>query len=85
MKDQVIHLTHSQYAIPALDWIFKHPIFKSTDFVHQANIPQATARRILKCLRDNGICTTMVEPRGRQAAILAFPALLNLTEESQVF
>ncbi len=84
MKDQVIHLTHSQHAIPALDWIFKRPIFKSIDFVSQANIPQATARRILKCLRDNGICTTMVEPQGRQAAILAFPALLNLTEGNQV-
>ena len=84
MKDQVIQLTHSQHAIPALDWIFKCPIFKSTDFVSQANIPQTTARRILKCLRDNSICTTMVEPQGRQAAILAFPALLNLTEGNQV-
>lgn len=80
MKDQVIHLTHSQHVIPALDWIFK-----STDFVHQANIPQATAQRILKRLRDNGICITMAEPRGRQAAILAFPKLLNLTEGDQVF
>ncbi len=84
MKDQVIRLIHSQHAVPALDWIFKHPIFKSTDFVRQANIPQATARRILKRLRDNGICTTMVEPRGQQAAILAFPALLNLTEGNQM-
>ncbi len=84
MKDQVIHLTHSQYAIPALDWIFKRPVFKSTDFVNQAHIPAPTARRILNCLRDNGICITMVEPRGRKAAILAFPTLLNITEESQV-
>ena len=85
MKDQVINLTHSQYAIPALDWIFKRPVFKSTDFVNQAHIPGPTSRRILKCLRDNGICTTMVEARGRQAAILAFPELLNLTEGNQAF
>ena len=80
LKDQVIQLTRSQYAIPALDFIFKRPIFKSTDFVTQANIPAATARRILTCLRDNSICTTTVEARGRRPAILAFPALLDITE-----
>ena len=84
MKDEVINLTRSQYAITALDWIFKRPIFKSTDFVNQEHIPAPTARRILNCLRDNDICKTMVEARGRQAAILAFPKLLNLTEGSQV-
>lgn len=80
MKEQVINLTHSQYAIPALDWIFRRPIFKSTDFVKQAGIPAPTARRILKYLRDSNICTTMVEARGQRAAILTFPELLTITE-----
>lgn len=83
LKDQVIDLTHSQYAIPALDWIFKRPIFKSTDFVAQTNIPAPTARRILKCLRDSSICITTEEARGRRTAILAFPAPLNITEGHQ--
>ena len=85
MKEQVINLTHSRHAIPALDWIFKWPVFKSTDFVKQTDIPAPTARRILKFLRDSNICTTMVEARGRRAALLAFPKLLNLTEGNQVF
>ena len=84
MKDQVISLTHSRYAIPALDWLFKHPIFKSTDFVKQADIPAPTSRRILNCLRRSNICTTMVDARGRRAALLVFPQLLAITEESPV-
>ena len=83
MKDQIIKLTSSQHAIPSLDWIFKQPIFKSTDFVNQAGIP--TARRILKCLLDSNICTTMMKARGQRAAVLAFPELLNLTEGEKVF
>ena len=50
--------------------------------VRQADIPAPTARRILKCLQDSNICTAMVEARGRQAAILAFPQLLAITEEN---
>ena len=81
MKEQVISLTRSQYAIPALDWLFRRPIFKSTDFTNQADIPTPTARRILTCLRDNNICTTMAEARGQRAAVLAFPQLLAITAE----
>ena len=84
MKDQVINLTHSQYGVPALDWIFRQPIFKSTDFVNQADIPEATARRILKCLRDNNICTNMEKGRGRRPALLVFPQLLEITEGNQI-
>ncbi|HBP52987.1 MAG TPA: hypothetical protein DD643_00910 [Synechococcus sp. UBA8638] len=84
MKEQVISLTHSRYAIPALDWIFRWPIFKSTDFVKQTGIPAPTARRILKCLRDSKICTTMMAARGRRAALLVFPQLLAITEENRM-
>ena len=84
MKEQIIKLTHSRHAIPALDWIFRRPVFKSTDFVKQAGIPAPTARRILKCLRDSNICTTMTEARGRRAALLVFPQLLAITEENPV-
>ena len=54
MKVRVIDLTRSQYAIYALDWAFSRPIFRSTDFLAQARIPEPSARRLLKVLRDNG-------------------------------
>ncbi len=80
MKGRTIDLTRSQYAIYALDWIFERPIFRSADFVSQVAIPAPTARRILKILREAGILTALVEARGRRSAVLAFPALLAITE-----
>ena len=40
MKSTFVDLTHSQYAIHALDWIFERPIFQSSDFVRNAAIPE---------------------------------------------
>lgn len=80
MKHQVAEMTRSQYAIHALDWIFERPIFKSSDFVAAAGIPAATARRFLSVLRDGGVLKPLYAGRGRRAAVLAFPALLNIAE-----
>jgi hypothetical protein len=38
-KTEMVDLTHSQYSLPALDWIFERPIFSSSDFVENAGIP----------------------------------------------
>ncbi len=85
MKGRVVGLTRSQYAIFALDWIFGQPIFQSTDFVSQSAIPAPTARRILNLLREAGILETIIEGRGRRAAVLAFPELLNIVEGGKEF
>ena len=82
MKGRVIKLTRSKFAIIALDWIFVRPIFRSIDFVTAAGIAKPTARRILRVLRESGILTVAVKERGRQSAILAFPELLDIVEES---
>jgi hypothetical protein len=39
---------------------------------------------LLKKLKDSGVLTTIRESSGRRAAILAFPKLLNITEEREV-
>lgn len=85
MKQQVVGATRSQYAIHALDWVFGKPIFKSSDFVAGAGIPEATAKRILTVLREEGVLTVVQEGRGRRAAVLAFPGLLNIAEGRDVF
>ena len=85
MKPKIAESTRSQYAIHALDWIFERPIFKSSDFVAHVRIPDPTAKRILAVLRDEGILKTLVEGRGRRAAVLAFRALLNIAEEYDAF
>ncbi|MCK5229040.1 MAG: Fic family protein [Desulfobulbaceae bacterium] len=84
-KTQVVEITHSQYAIHTLDYIFSRPIFKSTDFTGNTEVPEPTAKRILKLLRDNGILITFREGSGRRAAIYAFKELLNVAEGEKVF
>ena len=78
-------ITRSQFAIYALDSIFCKPVFRSSDFTAQDQIPAPTARRILKELRDNQILVTIREPKGRKSSILAFAELLNITEGKKLF
>lgn len=82
MKRHVAELTHSQYAIAALDFIFELPVFRSTHFIAQDNVPAPAARRILNVLRDDGILTTLRPARGRSPAIFMFDELLDIAEGS---
>lgn len=84
MKRELPELTRSQYAVRALDWIFERPIFKGSSFVSGAGIPAPTARRFLKLLRDESILQDLSPASGRRAAVLAFPALLNIAEGREV-
>jgi Fic family protein len=85
MKPRVVEVTRSQYAIHALDWIFAHPIFRSSHFVRDAGIPEATARRFLRMLCDGEILRPVIAGRGSRASVLAFPALLEVAEGRQPF
>lgn len=84
-KGEVVGLLHSQYAIHALDYIFEHPIFKSSDFTNSGGIPSPSAKRILGLLRENGIIRTIKESSGRRPAVYSFPALLNVAEGKKLF
>ena len=69
-----------RYALPALDWIFANPVFRSADFVAKLNIPEHAARDFLRVLVDGGILAVRNPARGRRSAILTFPELIALTE-----
>ena len=85
MKSHFVDLTHSQYAIHALDWIFERPVFKSSDFIRSTSIPTPTAKRILNVLKNEAILKTIEEGSGRKSAVLAYPPLLNIAEGYQAF
>jgi Fic family protein len=85
MKTRFVDLTHSQYAIHALDWIFERPIFKSSDFIRSASIPRPTAQRIINVLKGDNILKTLEESSGRKAAVLIYPDLLNIAEGYRAF
>ena len=80
MKNLIPTLLNSQFAIKTVDWIFKVPTFSSSDFVSKADIPHASARRILPLLVEKGILRTLLPASGRRAAVYSFVDLLNLVE-----
>jgi Fic family protein len=84
-KTRFVELTHSQYAIHALDWIFERPMFKSSDFVNSSTIPKPTAKRMLNTFKTESVLKTIEEGGGRKSAVLAYPALLNIAEGHEIF
>lgn len=85
LKVAVVGWTRSQFAVLALDWLFRRPIFKSTDFIAASQVPAPSARRLLAEFRERGLIREFVQGRGRRAAILGFPRLLNIAEGREVF
>ncbi len=85
MKLKMVEISHSQFSIHALDWIFEQPIFNSSDFVRASGIPKATASRILRVLRDEGILQVWSEGRGSKPAVYGYADLLNAAEGYKAF
>ncbi len=84
-KKWISERTRSPYAIHALEYIFKRPIFNASDFVANAGIPRPTAKRIIGVLREEGILRVLSKSSGRRPAVYAFADLLNVTEGRKVF
>lgn len=84
-KEWIAELTHSQYAVRALDWFFTKPIFKTPDFVETSGIPKPTANRIVREVKEAGVLIEVRPGSGRRAAVLAFRELLNIAEGQEVF
>jgi len=84
-KNQFVEITHSQYSIHALDFMFSRPVFNASDFTNSGDIPKPTASRILASLRNNEQILTLREASGRRPAVYAFVELINIAEGDRVF
>jgi Fic family protein len=82
MKEHVPEVTHSEYAIRAIDTLFSRPIFKTADFITESGIPKQSAHRILRKLTDGGILIVTREGKGTSPTILRFSRLISITETS---
>lgn len=81
LKREVLTELSSQYTIQALDFMFQMPIFKSTDFIQKAGIPDSSAKRLLRLLREQpNLLFVLREGSGRKPTILGFHTLLNIVE-----
>lgn len=81
MKEKIVGITHSQYSIKALDILFDMPIFSSTDFIKNSNIPKASSKRILKRLEESNTLKILAKGSGRKPTIYAFKQLIDIANE----
>ncbi|MEI9927402.1 MAG: hypothetical protein WDN44_06450 [Sphingomonas sp.] len=78
---QVVEITHSQYAMAAVDAFFRRPIIAGTVFAREAGFNhRVTANNMLRQLEGEGLITRIREGSGRMAAIYALPRLINIAE-----
>jgi len=85
LKKQVVDVTHSQFAVHALDAIFSQPVFRGSQFQQLANIKtRPTAAHILKKLREVGVLKVLEEGKGSRSALIMFPELIYLVEGKRV-
>ncbi len=87
LKERVIRLTHSQYAVPLLDQVFEQPIFQSSSirFTGDRQPSRQAVSSLLRMLRGDGILKVVREARGRRPHVLVFAELINLCEGEEVF
>jgi Fic family protein len=85
LKRQTLSLTHSQYAIPLLDHLFRLPIFAPSALLDFDDMPsKPMVMQLLGKLRDAGMLTILRQARGRRGQILALGELVNLCEGRKV-
>lgn len=85
MKEQVVELTNSRFAIQVIDALFDKPVFQASDFVHRTGIPKPTALSLLRQLKKADILMELRPGSGRRPAVLCFARLLNSAEGKEVF
>ena len=85
LKEQVLSLTRSRYAIPLLDHLFRQPIFAPSRLSELKGMPsKPMVMGLLRKLRGAGILAVLREARGRRSQILALTELVNLCEGREI-
>jgi Fic family protein len=80
-KAEIIRITHSRYAVPLLDLLFKQPVFSPAQLERHGSLPsKQMTMSLLGRLKDAAILEVTREPSGRRPQILAFAELVNLCE-----
>jgi Fic family protein len=85
LKQRLLTLTHSQYAVPLLDNMFQQPIFRSSHLAGKTNMPsRPMVWNMIGKLKKAGILKTVAEGRGPHAEVLTLAQLVNLCEGNDV-
>lgn len=82
LKGRFIEATHSQYAVPLLDFIFRTPVFQTGQIAWTVNPPsKPTVTTLLLSLHRANLLTMVREGVGRRAYIWALTPLIDLAEQ----
>jgi Fic family protein len=85
LKEQVLSVTRSRYAIPLLDHLFRRPILAPRSLLGEGDMPsKPMVMSLLRTLREVGIVKVVREASGRRPQILALAELVNLCEGKKV-
>lgn len=85
-RRRVVEITHSQFAMGAVDSLFSQPIISATTFASKSGFTnRVTANNMLRQLEANGIIRRVREGSGRTPAVYALPHLINIAEGRPVF
>ncbi len=78
LRDRIVNLTKSPYALKALDSLFTAPIMRTADFIKSSGIEPKSAHRIISKLKDEKILMTIQKHSGRTSEILVFDPLYQI-------
>lgn len=86
MKQRAVEITHSQFAVAAVDTLFAKPVIQAPDFARRAGFNnRVTANNMLRAFETAGMVEKLREGSGRTPAVFALRELINITEGRLVF
>lgn len=81
MRRRFVEVTHSQFAMSAVDAFFMRPIIPGPEFGRIAGFNnRITANSMLRQLEAEGLISRIREGTGRAPSVYAMPRLINITE-----
>lgn len=81
MRRLFVEVTHSQFAMSAVDAFFMRPIIPGPEFARVAGFNnRITANGMLRQLEAAGLISRLREGTGRIPSVYAMPDLINITE-----
>jgi len=78
MKQRVPAITHSRYAVQAIDTLFDRPVFTTRDFALRSGIPLPTTKRVLNVLKKEKLIEPVWEGKGSKGTRWIFLSLVRI-------
>jgi Fic family protein len=84
LKEQVIDLTHSRFAVPLLDRLFAQPVFQISYLEGKKMPTRAMITGLVTKLKEVGMLKVLREGSGRRGQVFVLTELINVTEGRKV-